>query len=259
MPVELWLECDCSSTKPGEELVVVGSHPLLGDWDPERGVALVTDASSFPHWAFPQPLLLSGDSLAHTIEYKYVVRKEQNPGNVRWENFGESEDLPKFSGSVLSDHEILSGCVSTLKPVNRKLSLSPRRDNLLIRFDSFGALSFSGASWIVSPTWAPQLLGGDYKIVDRSLRTTKDMQDKVISPRLALARACKANFGYVSNKMLKELDSLDLLAVEIFAKPQRGALITVLHQLRQVSQMHVDIWRLIAEFVPKQISSVKRC
>lgn len=257
MPVELWLECVCSCTNPGEELVAVGAHPLLGDWDPNRGVALVTNESSFPHWAFPQPLILSGDGLTHAIEYKYVVRKEQNDGNVRWENFGEGEDLPKFSGSVLSDHQILSGSVSTLKPVNRKLSLSPRRDNLLIRFDSFGQLFFSGASWIVSPTWAPQLLGGDYKIVDRSLRTIKEMHDKVISPRLALARACKANLGYVSNKMLKELDSLDMLAVEIFARPQRGALITVLHQLRQISQMHLDIWRLIAEFVPKQICSVR--
>jgi hypothetical protein len=258
MPVELWLECVCDCTKPGEELVVVGDHPLLGDWDPGRGVALVTNASSFPCWTFSKPLIVAGHNLTHTIEYKYIVRKETDHENVRWEGFGESEELPKFSGSVLSDHQILSGSATTMKAVNRKLSLSSqRRDNLLVRFDSFGALSFSGASWIVSPTWAPQLLGGDYSIVDRSLRTIniKEMQD-VLSPRLALARASKANRIYVSNKMLKELDALDLLAVEVFARPQREALITALHQLRQISQVHVDIWRCIAEFVSNHYLTV---
>lgn len=164
---------------------------------------------------------------------------------------GETEEQPRFSGS-LSDFDHILSSSSTLKQVNRKLSISPSKDHLLVRFDRFGVISFSGASWAVSPTWAPNLFGHEYKILKRS-HTQKNLDrnvyDKVVSPRLASARASKANLGYMSPKMLNEFDSLDLLAVEVFAKPGRAALITVLHQLNRISRLTADNWYIITEFI----------
>lgn len=71
----------CASTSFGESVVIVGSHPALGSWDPARGLPLATTDSMFPTWA-GRVRLPPGER----IEWKAVV---VGPSGVRWE---EGED-----------------------------------------------------------------------------------------------------------------------------------------------------------------------
>lgn len=62
----------------GDRVVVVGSDPALGSWDPRRGVGASTHADMFPSWTAPA-VLPSG---AH-VEYKYVTLRAN--GEIVWE------------------------------------------------------------------------------------------------------------------------------------------------------------------------------
>lgn len=68
----------CGSTQPGDTVVLVGSDPALGAWDPTRGVPLRTNASLFPTWAGRFVLPKGAD-----VHWKAVVLKAD--GSVRWE------------------------------------------------------------------------------------------------------------------------------------------------------------------------------
>lgn len=68
----------CGSTQPGDTVVIVGSDPALGAWDPTRGVALRTNESLFPTWAGRFVLPKGAD-----VHWKAVVVSQD--GTVRWE------------------------------------------------------------------------------------------------------------------------------------------------------------------------------
>lgn len=74
----------CPSTRLGETVVIVGSHPVLGAWDPAKGVALHTTESLFPAWA-GKVVLPRGER----IEWKAVI---VGPSGARWED-GENRVL----------------------------------------------------------------------------------------------------------------------------------------------------------------------
>jgi phosphatidylserine/phosphatidylglycerophosphate/cardiolipin synthase-like enzyme len=62
----------------GDRMVVVGSDPALGAWDPERGVPMDTTDTLFPNWT-GRVAVPSGTDL----EYKFVQITAS--GEVRWE------------------------------------------------------------------------------------------------------------------------------------------------------------------------------
>ncbi len=68
----------CGSTQPGDTVVIVGSDPALGSWDPTRGVPLRTNESLFPTWAGRFVLPKGSD-----VHWKAIVLKAD--GSVRWE------------------------------------------------------------------------------------------------------------------------------------------------------------------------------
>jgi len=72
----------CTDTKPSDRLIVVGSTPELGSWDPERGVTLSTVPSSYPTW-FGRTLL-GGEAEG---KWKLVIKHQD--GSSTWETGGD--------------------------------------------------------------------------------------------------------------------------------------------------------------------------
>ncbi|MET9451733.1 CBM20 domain-containing protein [Streptomyces cinerochromogenes] len=67
------------ATTEGETLLVSGSAPQLGAWDPAKAVPLGTTASAYPHWTTSIRL-----PAGLTVQYKYLKRSPT--GVVTWEN-----------------------------------------------------------------------------------------------------------------------------------------------------------------------------
>ncbi|MFG3009433.1 CBM20 domain-containing protein [Streptomyces cinerochromogenes] len=67
------------ATTEGETLLVSGSAPQLGAWDPAKAVPLGTTASAYPHWTTGIRL-----PVGLTVQYKYLKRSPT--GVVTWEN-----------------------------------------------------------------------------------------------------------------------------------------------------------------------------
>lgn len=70
-----------ADTRFGDSLLVVGSSPALGSWEPENGLRMSTSASLYPVWRC-DPLLLNEDGL----EFKFVIRRSD--GSFEWEERG---------------------------------------------------------------------------------------------------------------------------------------------------------------------------
>lgn len=65
----------------GEQLVIAGSHPLLGNWNPcESRVALTTTPQQYPWWTGSCEL-----PSKHTVEFKFVAVLNGGP-QMRWES-----------------------------------------------------------------------------------------------------------------------------------------------------------------------------
>jgi len=71
-------------TELGEIVHVVGNHASLGDWQPERGLAL--NASEYPSWAARVDL-----EPGTQIEYKYV--RKNRDGSFTWEAIDANREL----------------------------------------------------------------------------------------------------------------------------------------------------------------------
>lgn len=80
-------EALCDATSFGDTVLVVGADPMLGAWDPDAGLRLSTDPSSFPLWH-------GTASLAHCpqrVVWKLAVRRAD--GSVLWEPGANRETL----------------------------------------------------------------------------------------------------------------------------------------------------------------------
>ncbi|MEW2298190.1 CBM20 domain-containing protein [Streptomyces sp. NPDC006743] len=63
----------------GETLLLSGSSPELGAWDPAKAVPLGTTPSAYPHWSTSVQL-----PVGVTVQYKYLKRSPA--GTVTWES-----------------------------------------------------------------------------------------------------------------------------------------------------------------------------
>ncbi|CAI2372636.1 unnamed protein product [Moneuplotes crassus] len=89
--VEMRMIFRCESTKPEERIILVGSLPELGSWDPSKGVKLLTDATCFPFWSGTIHI-----PTMSTFEYKYVIVNSINNTVSRW------EELPDNGNRILT-------------------------------------------------------------------------------------------------------------------------------------------------------------
>ena len=75
------------STEFGQSLWLVGSIPMFGNWDPNRGIALQWSAGH--NWFVEIPFVKLNQEITKdhsAVEFKFVVRAEH--GVVRWEGGG---------------------------------------------------------------------------------------------------------------------------------------------------------------------------
>lgn len=70
--VRLTFQVNCASTKLGESVVVVGSLPELGAWDPERAVPCSTTAEAFPGWR-SRDVSVPAERCTEPVEFKLLV------------------------------------------------------------------------------------------------------------------------------------------------------------------------------------------
>lgn len=83
------------ATQWGDTLLVVGSDPALGAWDPGKGVPMGTSDDMFPNWT-ARAALPAG---AH-VEYKFVVRHAD--GSIAWEpGANRTVDVPSTGRSLV--------------------------------------------------------------------------------------------------------------------------------------------------------------
>jgi len=76
-PTLVRFKVECSLTKPGQCVYIVGSLPELGAWDPARALVCETSAEAFPMWtSAEQRLSLHGQD--QRIEFKVLVQGAQN-------------------------------------------------------------------------------------------------------------------------------------------------------------------------------------
>lgn len=78
--VEMRMIFRCDSTLPDERILLVGSIPELGAWDPSKGIKLLTDSTCFPHWTTTIHI-----PTRTTFEYKYVIVCNSDESVRRWE------------------------------------------------------------------------------------------------------------------------------------------------------------------------------
>jgi len=102
---EVRFELQCE-TEVGDQVLVVGSHPDLGDWDLEAStVKLATSDSAYPLWTGGwAPTAVPGASPGGSaesapIEFKFVVKRENQKGSrighAQWENSIGNRTLEK--------------------------------------------------------------------------------------------------------------------------------------------------------------------
>ena len=70
----------------GEEVVVCGDAPVLGNGDVGRGVALRTSAATYPVWTTSEPVAV----FAGVVRYRYAVFSAG--AFDRWESFEQGQD-----------------------------------------------------------------------------------------------------------------------------------------------------------------------
>jgi len=87
------LRVQAPQLRKGECLGVVGSNPMLGNWQADRALRMLPDGMH--EWC----ISLSGTSLLLPFEYKYVVLNEETGKVVAWEE-GENRKTPAIEQQV---------------------------------------------------------------------------------------------------------------------------------------------------------------
>ncbi len=86
---EVTFNFTCADTALGDQVAMVGSMALLGQWDPMRAVPLTTSKETYPVWTIK--IDLPRDKI---IEYKFLIIKAKGKnlvgpsagrGNIEWE------------------------------------------------------------------------------------------------------------------------------------------------------------------------------
>lgn len=78
---EMRWEVTCTTTQPGDRLLLVGSHPALGDWCLAKGLELTTSGDLWPRWTAKANLRLG----ISPLEWKMAIQRAGS-GHDDWEH-----------------------------------------------------------------------------------------------------------------------------------------------------------------------------
>ncbi|RON50010.1 carbohydrate-binding protein [Pseudomonas frederiksbergensis] len=74
-------QCNNGITTPGYSVYVAGARPELGNWDPAKAAKLAPGA--YPTWA--GTVNFQGANPGDEVEWKCIVRNENDPTDVKWQ------------------------------------------------------------------------------------------------------------------------------------------------------------------------------
>ena len=80
---------NCSSTKPGQDLYILGSVDELGQWKKSGNNKLKTDKKKFPKW---ESDFIQFSQKYSDLQYKYAII-EENSDNIQWEKDIKNREL----------------------------------------------------------------------------------------------------------------------------------------------------------------------
>ena len=112
VPCRIDLEVQCSSTAPGDTVVVVGSCPELGNWKAERGLSLCTSRELYPKWT---GTLQIESCAACDVQFKLAILR---PSSHEWELTRNNRNLSLPNGN---DRFLLFSVCSQSEPEGRKM------------------------------------------------------------------------------------------------------------------------------------------
>ncbi len=182
--------------KAGESLALLGNHPILGDWNPQRYLPMHKTGQC--EWM----LTVNVNNVAQSLAYKYVVVRDEDHSLVRWEqgdnrmadcqNLVDSEVLVQHGDVTrLSDDQWHGAGVSV-----NVLSLRSEKN--------FGVGDFGSLMQLLQ--WSTQ--------VGMALLQTTTLQDVCKSITLQPSNPFAVVSAYALNPLLMDLEALGLLADE---------------------------------------------
>lgn len=182
--------------KESESLALLGNHPILGDWNPQRYLPM--QKIGCHEWA----LTVNVNNLTQPLEYKYVVVQDEPHSLTRWEqgenrraiceNLSDSEVLVQHGDVTrLADDQWHGAGVSVNLP-----SLRSER--------SFGVGDLGCLRMLVQ--WASQ--------VGMAVVQTLSLQDVCRNESSQSANPFVAVSAYALNPILMDLDALGAVADE---------------------------------------------
>jgi len=120
----------------GEAVYVTGNAAQLGEWNPLKAVALITNSSSFPLWSTCVSLLPA------SVEYKYIIRKNRSEESFRWEEIESNRKVDleivaandlflymddgvfgKLGQSILTNSKTVQGLRNEIEECQRRISI----------------------------------------------------------------------------------------------------------------------------------------
>lgn len=255
MPAEIFAQCACEATRPGDALILVGSHRALGNWKPEDSSAvLTTSPESFPYWQLPAPLVLepgscnsNGEAAEIIVDYKYVIlRRFDLAEEHEWENLGaagcDGDAWEDFGAEYApAPHALLNGDDGDRDrqedvglPDNRSFQLSG--DCVVALNDRFGQPAACGGApwpltWLVCSDWAPGLVGGGTLL----------------------------GHGKVRNSHNPAFELHYRFPVQLFVRPRREQLEGTMAELSQALDLPPGLWWRIVEFADRELAQKVRC
>ena len=140
-----------AETQWGDTVMVVGEHPRLGCWEPQKGLALTTSSTAYPVWTACLELALPLASL----EYKLVICRAD--GCVEWEPIeGNRRLCLTCTGTVVAEWGKVERTLSDVGSVGAELcceldvAACPCRESELRKGDPHGGLASSAHPDLVS-------------------------------------------------------------------------------------------------------------
>eukprot|EP00411_Alexandrium_monilatum_P085308 CAMPEP_0175733908 /NCGR_PEP_ID=MMETSP0097-20121207/52118_1 /TAXON_ID=311494 /ORGANISM="Alexandrium monilatum, Strain CCMP3105" /LENGTH=240 /DNA_ID=CAMNT_0017041929 /DNA_START=5 /DNA_END=727 /DNA_ORIENTATION=- len=239
MPVEIWLQCTCPDTRPGDVLVAVGDHPKLGGWSPAHTCAVLsTGPESFPRWELKAPLVLEeGPSFECFVEYKYVILhadqccrwEDLNGGNTAGVHKDDFDlDFGNAQPAMNTSSPERTSLYKSFLPANRRFTVLG--DAVVFRAEHFdNSESTAAASWPVGPDWAPAVAGGS-AVLGRGKRNSHNPQ-------------CELQYRFPH---------------QLFAQPRRARLLAGIGQMCSQRDLPPGLWHRILGYVAPDLAG-KRC
>jgi hypothetical protein len=132
-----------AETDYGQQIVLCGSAAELGNWSPEQGIILTTDATSYPMWRCS--VTFASDSLNEPVYYKYIRDYRGCGGGFDWECSDRSVQMSSGSERSYPDKEGSKVCAKPITKQPKEAKISRVEENEICRIEEHDLGRIMGA------------------------------------------------------------------------------------------------------------------